>query len=371
MTSDCSVSIPFLDLKAAYAELRGDIDAATARVYARAWYLLGPELAEFERAWAEYTAAVHAVGVANGLDALSLALRAVGVEAGDEVIVPSNTFIATWLAVTHIGAVPVAVEPDARTFNIHARDIARAWTPRTRAIVPVHLYGQPADMDPILEWAASEDVRVVVDAAQAHGALYRDRPLGALGDAVAWSFYPGKNLGAFGDAGAVTTSNGAVADRLVALRNYGSRQKYVHETKGFNSRLDEVQAAVLGAKLPHLPAWNQRRTRIAQLYDAVLPEGVRPHVPEYSTPSWHLYVVRTPRRDELKAYLADRGVETLIHYPTPPHRQGAYASDGLGPFPIADAIHREVLSLPIGPHLAIEDAELIASHLRTFFGVGS
>ena len=330
---------------------------------ASGWYIRGPEVDAFEAEFATYCGAAHCVGVANGLDALHLALRAMDVGPGDEVIVPSNTYIATWLAVSQCGATPVPVEPDARTYNIDPALIEAAITPRTKVILPVHLYGQPADMDPILAIARKHGLRVLEDAAQAHGARYKGQRLGAHGDAVAWSFYPGKNLGAMGDGGAVTTNDAQLADRLRVLRNYGSRVKYVNEVQGYNSRLDPLQAAILRVKLAHLDEWNARRKAIAATYTAklgpVIASGARqstprlPHVPEWAEPVWHLYVVQHPQRDSLHKALGDAGVGTLIHYPIPPHLQQAYASAGYvpGQFPIAEQIANQCLSLPIGPHL--------------------
>jgi dTDP-4-amino-4,6-dideoxygalactose transaminase len=353
-------NIPFLDVGATYRELAPEIDAAVARVLASGWFLLGAEIDAFEQEFATYVGANHCVGVANGLDALHLALRAMDIGPGDEVIVPSNTYIATWLAVSYAGATPVPVEPDERTFNLDPSRIEAAITGRTRAILPVHLYGQPADLDPILAIARAHGLRVLDDAAQAQGARYKGQRVGSLADATAWSFYPGKNLGAFGDAGAVTTDDDEIAERLRLLRNYGSRVKYVNEVKGYNSRLDEIQAAVLRTKLPYLDEWNDRRRTIAALYRAGLADAdvILPHVPDWAEPVWHLFVVRSPRRDDLQRHLRAAGIGTLIHYPIPPHRQDAYRdlAFGEGAFPISEAIHREVLSLPIGPHLTDADA---------------
>ncbi|HEX8847930.1 MAG TPA: DegT/DnrJ/EryC1/StrS family aminotransferase [Gemmatimonadaceae bacterium] len=358
------MKVPFLDLRAPYLELRREIDAALLRVADSGWYLLGDELRAFEAEYAKYVGARFCVGVANGLDALHLGLLALGVGEGDEVIVPSNTYIATWLAVSRVGAVPVPVEPVLGTYNIDPERIEAAITPRTRAILPVHLYGLPADLDPIREIAARRGLVVLDDAAQAHGARYRGHRVGGLVDATAWSFYPGKNLGAFGDAGAVTTNDEQVADRIRVLRNYGSRVKYVNEVKGYNSRLDDIQAAVLRVKLAHLDAWNARRSRLAARYSSALESSdlVLPIAGDADAEScWHLYVVRSRERDELRRRLAERGVDTLIHYPIPPHRQAAYAALGFpaDAFPLANRIHDEVLSLPIGPHLSDEQQELV------------
>jgi dTDP-4-amino-4,6-dideoxygalactose transaminase len=336
--------------------LKSEIDEAVHRVLKSGWYLLASDLASFEDGFARYAGAKHCIGVANGLEALHLSLRAMDVGPGDEVIVPSNTYIATWLAVTHAGATLVPVEPDERTFNLDPALIEAAVTKRTKVILPVHLYGQAADMEPIMKIARRQGIRVVDDAAQAHGACYRGSKVGALGDVTAWSFYPTKNLGALGDAGAVTTDDDDLADRMRVLRNYGSRVKYVNEVPGYNSRLDELQAAVLTVKLAHLDRWNVRRAWIAQRYleDLSETELKLPYVPEDSHPSWHLFVIRAPHRDSLQQYLRDQGIQTLIHYPIPPHLQEAYAQLQMreGSFPRSEAIHREVLSLPIGPHMS-------------------
>jgi dTDP-4-amino-4,6-dideoxygalactose transaminase len=355
--------IPFLDLRAPYAELRAGIDAAVGRVLDGGWYLLGTELRLFEEEFARYVGARHCVGVANGLDALRLSLLAMGIGEGDEVIVPSNTFIATWLGVSQVGATPVAVEPDPMTFTIDPNRLERAVTGRTRAIVPVHLYGRPAEMSAIRDIADRYGLRVLEDAAQAHGARYMGVRTGALGHAAAWSFYPGKNLGAMGDGGAVTTDDDALADRLRVLRNYGSRVKYVHDIQGYNSRLDDLQAAILRVKLAHLDEWNARRRSVAERYRAALAESglLLPEDSPNGEQVWHLFVVRSRDRDALQRALSAEGVETLIHYPVPPHRQEAYRSLALaaGAYPIADRLAAEVLSLPIGPHLTPEAQQLV------------
>ena len=366
-----TTAVPFLDLRAAYLEQRAAIDAAIARVTDSGWYLLGREIEAFEAEWARYTGSAHALGVANGLDALHLALLALDVGPGDEVIVPSNTYIATGLAASRVGATLVPVEPDERTYNLDPARLEAAITRRTKAILPVHLYGQPADMDGILAVARRHGVRVLEDAAQCHGARVGGRRVGALGDVTAWSFYPGKNLGAFGDGGAVTTNDAAIADRIRVLRNYGSRVKYVNEVQGYNSRLDEIQAAVLRVKLGALDEWNARRARLAARYTEALASLplVLPVVPDWADPVWHLYVVRTPERDAVQRSLKAAGVDTLIHYPIPPHRQQAYAALGWGEgmFPISEAIHREVLSLPMGPHLSDEQQERVIEALAAHF----
>ena len=358
--------IPFLDLGAAYRELQPGIDAAVARVLASGWYILGPEVEGFEAEWAAYCGAGHAVGVANGLDALILALRALGIGPGDEVIVPSHTYIATWLAVSALGARPVPVEPDPATYTIDPGRIAAAITPATRAILPVHLYGQPVDLDPILALARAQGLAVVEDAAQAHGARYKGRRIGAHGDVVCWSFYPGKNLGALGDAGAITTDRADLAEAIRTLRNYGSRVKYVNDVKGMNSRLDPVQAAVLRVKLAVLDDWTARRRALAAAYAQGLADTglILPQVPDWADPVWHLYVVRSPDRDRLQARLAEAGVGTLIHYPIPPHRQAAYADLTSGALPLAERLAAEVLSLPMGPHLGAEDTGRVIAAVR-------
>lgn len=362
------MNIPFLDLGAAYRELKTEIDAAVHRVLGSGWYILGPEVDAFEAEWATYCEADHAVGLANGLDALILALRALGIGPGDEVIVPSNTYIATWLAVTAVGARPVPVEPDPATYNMDPARIAAAITPATRALLPVHLYGQPADLDPILALARQHGLAVVEDAAQAHGARYKGRRIGAHGDVVCWSFYPGKNLGALGDGGAVTTNRADLADRIRVLRNYGSRVKYVNEVQGVNSRLDPIQAAVLRAKLPYLDAWTDRRRAISAAYAEGLRDSrlILPHVPDWADPAWHLYIVRSLDRDGFQNRLAQAGVSTLIHYPIPPHMQEAYTDLCLTPeaLPLARALAGEVLSLPIGPQLSLPDAARVLEAVR-------
>lgn len=362
------MNIPFLDLKATYLELKPEIDAAIKRVLDSGWYILGEEVSAFEQEYATYCGAKHCVGLANGLDALHLALSALGVGSGDEVIVPSNTYIATWLAVSHCGATPIPVEPDPATYNLDPMRIEAAITPRTKIILPVHLYGQPADMTPILAIARKHGLKVLEDGAQGHGARYKGKRLGAHGDVVTWSFYPGKNLGAFGDGGAITTNDEEIAERIRVLRNYGSRVKYVNEVRGFNSRLDPMQAAVLRVKLIVLDTWNARRAEIASRYQKGLANiGLNlPFVPEWSEPAWHLYVVQHPQRDALQKKLGEIGIGTLIHYPIPPHLQRAYATAGYakGQFPIAEQMANQLLSIPMGPHLEPEDVEKVISTFR-------
>jgi dTDP-4-amino-4,6-dideoxygalactose transaminase len=360
--------IPFLDLQATYLEFKPELDAAVGRVLSSGWYLLGTEIQAFEQEYASFTGSKHCIGVANGLDALFLSLRARGVGVGDEVLVPSNTYIATWLAVTMTGATPVPVEPVEATFNIDPVRLEAAVTARTKAIIAVHLYGQTADMTPILEVANRHGLFVLEDAAQAHGAIYRGRRAGNLGHAAGWSFYPGKNLGAFGDAGAITTDDDDLAERLRVLRNYGSKIKYVNEVQGVNSRLDELQAAILRVKLQKLDEWNDRRRQIATIYLEGLSDiGLDlPFVPEWAVPAWHIFAVRHPERDRVREALEREGIGTLIHYPIPPHRQAAYSSLTLHArdFPISEAIHREELSLPMGPHLSRDDAVRVVAAIR-------
>lgn len=362
------MNIPFLDLKASYLELQTEIDAAIKRVLDSGWYILGEEVESIEQEYAAYCEAQHCVGLANGLDALHLALLALGVGEGDEVIVPSNTYIATWLAVSQCGATPVPVEPDAATYNIDPARIEAAITPRTKVILPVHLYGQPADMGPILAIAHKHGLKVLEDGAQAHGARYKGKRIGAHGDVVAWSFYPGKNLGAFGDGGAITTNDAEIAERIRVLRNYGSRVKYVNDVRGYNSRLDPIQAAVLRVKLKVLDDWNARRAEIASRYQTALTDTglTLPFVPAWAEPSWHLYVVQHLQRDALQKQLGEAGIGTLIHYPIPPHLQQAYASAGYvkGQFPIAEHIADNCLSLPIGPHLEEASVSAVISALK-------
>jgi len=361
-------TVPFLDVGATYQESKTGVAEAVARVLSSGWYLLGPELEAFEREFAAYTGVKHCIGMASGLDALHLTLRAMAIGPGEEVIVPSNSYIATWLAVSHAGATVVPVEPDSRTYNLDPALIEGKVTGLTRAIVPVHLYGQPADMDPIRDVARRHGLWVLEDAAQAHGACYKGRRVGGLGDAAAWSFYPSKNLGAFGNGGAVTTDSDYLAERLRAWRNYGSKSKYTNEVCGFNSRLDEIQAAVLRVKLSYLDHWNERRKRIAHLYLQELQEiglGL-PFVPAWADPAWHVFVVRSSDRDSLRQHLSEADVATLIHYPIPPHLQEAYQGLhlGNGSLPISEAIHREVLSLPIGPHLSDAQVHLVVNAVR-------
>ena len=365
------MNVPFLDLRPQYFELKDQFDAAYRRVAESGRFILGPEVESFESEFAAYCEAGHCIGVGNGLDALHLIVQALDIGPGDEVLVPANTYIATWLAVSHAGATPIPIEPDERTYNIDSSRMEAAITKHTRAIVAVHLYGQPADMDPINEVASHYGLKVIEDAAQAHGARYRGKRVGALGDVAGFSFYPGKNLGAWGDAGAVVTNDDRLTQRVRVLSNYGSQVKYYNERKGFNSRLDELQAAVLRIKLAKLDDWNERRKRIAEEYLRLL-EGscdlTLPYVPNWADPVWHLFVVRHPKRDLLQKYLNQNGVGTLIHYPLPPHLQAAYAEleYDRGQFPITEKMADEVLSLPMSSHLLTMELGHVVQKLSTF-----
>ena len=366
------MTVPILDLKAPTTELRAECDAAYRRVMDSGWFLLGSELTAFEEEYGRYVGSAHCIGVANGLEALQLVLMARGIGAGDEVIVPSNGYIATWLAVTHVGATPIPCEPDPRTFNLDPARIEALVTPRTKAVLPIHLYGQTADMVAINAVAERHGLFVLEDAAQSHGALCHGRASGTLGHAAGHSFYPSKNLGAMADAGAITTDDADLADRLRHLRNYGSKIRYQNDYVGLNSRLSELQAAFLRVKLPHLAEWNARRRTLAARYLTQLQgvgDLVLPHVPAWAEPVWHLFVVHTSRRDALQAHLTARGIGTQIHYPTPPHLSGAYRDAGWkrGDFPIAEKLATEVLSLPIGPHHTAEQIDYVCESVRSFF----
>jgi dTDP-4-amino-4,6-dideoxygalactose transaminase len=362
-------SIPFLDLEVMHRELRADLEAAFQRVLASNRFILGAEVEAFEAEFAAFCNVGYCVGVGNGLDALSLILRAMDIGPGHEVIVPANTFIATWFAVSHVGARPIPVEPNNETYNIDPVRIKKAITAATKAIIPVHLYGQPADMDAINSIAEEHGLRVIEDAAQAHGARYKGSRVGGLGHAAGFSFYPGKNLGALGDGGAVTTNDKELADRVRLLGNYGSSLKYHHEQMGVNSRLDELQAAFLRSKLRSLDHWNHLRRKAVNRYLGGLTKEniLLPQTPAWADPAWHLFVVRSTKRDELKTKMDAEGIGTIIHYPIPPHIQTAYAHLGFGSgaFPIAEAMHREVLSLPLWPQITETAQERVISILES------
>ena len=359
--------VEFLNLKRVNAPHEQAIQDAISRVVRSGWYIIGEEIQAFEQEFAAYCGVKNCIGVGNGLDALSLILRAYDIGAGDEVIVPSNTFVATWLAVTYAGAKPVPVDPDVRTYNIDAQQIEAAITPRTRAIIAVHLYGQPAEMKAIQEIAKRHGLNVIEDAAQAHGAKYHGQRAGSLGDAAAFSFYPGKNLGALGDGGAITTQDDALAARLRKLRSYGSTVKYQHDELGVNSRLDEIQAAILRAKLPYLDAENEARRTIAQQYMGALagaPVSL-PYVVPGAEPVWHLFVVRTPARGQLIQGLGAGSIGHMIHYPIACHAQPCYVDQDWPPLPVAEALQHQVLSLPIAPYLSAQDVQAVADAVLT------
>lgn len=362
------MEIKFLDLKATYTELKDEMDSAFLEVMDSGWYLQGTSLKAFEEEFAASCGAKYCVGVGNGLDALTLSLRAMDIGEGDEVIVPANTYIASWLAATYAGATPIPVDPCRDTMNIDPKEIEKAITSKTKAIMPVHLYGLPAQMDEINAIAKKYNLRVIEDAAQAHGASYKGKKAGNLSDIAGFSFYPGKNLGAYGDGGAVVTNDQKLAEKVRSLGNYGSIQKYENKYQGVNSRLDEVQAAFLRVKLKRLTEWNLRREKIANFYlksldglDLILPAN-----PEWAASSWHLFPVRSKKRDELLKKLNDANIGAIIHYPIPPHLQKAYENLNFkrGDFQISEDIAKEVLSLPIGPHLKMEEVQRVVEVLR-------
>ena len=372
MNSNLSNKIPFLSFDGITNDFREEAINAFTEFLDSKWYVLGERVTEFEKAYAIFNQTAYCVGVSNGLDALHLCLCALDIGEGDEVIVPSNTFIATVLAVMYTGAVPVFVEPDERTYNIDPTRIEEAVTSRTKAIIPVHLYGQACEMGPIMELAIQHSLYIIEDNAQSQGASWRGQLTGSFGQANATSFYPGKNLGALGDAGAITTNDKNLAQHLEALRNYGSFEKYHNEIIGYNNRLDECQAALLSVKLPYLPRWNRERIKLANLYHEALSyidEVTLPYIKDGCTSVYHLYVIRTDRRDELQTYLKERGIGTLIHYPIPPHLQKACEALGYskGDFPIAEKLARTCLSMPLYPGLSAEDIETIAKAIRDYF----
>lgn len=365
-----NISIPFLDLKSSYLELKDEFDEAYLKLMNSGNYILGEEVELFEKEYASFLDTKYCIGVGNGLEAISLALIACGIKSGDEVIVPSNTYIATWLAVTHIGAIPIPVEPCEDTYNINPLKILEKISRKTKAIIPVHLYGQPSDMQQILDIAKKNNLKIIEDAAQAHGAEIDNKKIGCHGDAVAWSFYPGKNLGAFGDGGAVTTNCEKISEKVKSLRNYGSKKKYINKEKGFNSRLDPLQAAFLRIKLRHLEKWTERRRIIAKSYlERINNKKIKlPIVDLRMNPVWHLFVIRSADRTVLQDYLHNKDIGTLIHYPVPPYKQNAYKDLKLKlrEYPIANQLADEVLSIPIGPHLSLEEADLVIDALNQF-----
>ncbi len=359
--------IDFLNLKLPYVELKEEIDLAIQRVLDSGWYILGEEVESFEANWSRYCESKYCLGVASGLDALVLALKSLGIGDGDEVIVPSNTYIATWLAINSVGAKIIPVEPDINTYNLNPDLIEESITENTKAIMPVHLYGQPADLNPIIKIAKENNLKIIEDAAQSHGAKYNNQKIGSHGDIVCWSFYPGKNLGAFGDGGAITTDSKKLYQKIKLLRNYGSSRKYFNSEKGINSRLDPLQAAVLNVKLKYLDEWNNRRSLISYHYlnnidnkNLILPE-----ILDNAYSCWHQFVIRSKNREDLINYLNSKGVSTLIHYPIPPHQQEAFSEIDFSFFSlkIAETLSNEVLSIPIGPHLKETDYKIVANLL--------
>ena len=369
LPKETSDKIPFLDLKSPHLNIRPQLEQAFDRVINSGWYILGNEVKQFESEFSDYCETEHCVGVGNGLDALHLILLAYEIGVGDEVIVPSNTYIATWLAVSHSGATPIPVEPELSTYNIDPALIEKAITPITKAIIAVHLYGQPADMDAINIIAKKHNLKVIEDAAQAHGAMYKGKPIGSLGDAAGFSFYPGKNLGAIGDGGAVTCNDSILAQKVRTLGNYGSSKKYHNEVKGSNSRLDELQAAFLREKLQLLNTWNMHRNEMAEIYNqelATIPHIITPNNLLLTKSAWHLYVIRHPQRDKLAQYLLNADISTMIHYPIPPHLQPAYKELNYqqGDLPIAEKIHTEILSLPISHTISASQVERVISLLK-------
>ena len=366
------MNVPFLNLASSYHELKEELDVSILTVLKNGQYLHGEETLGFEAEFTKYIGTKHCIGVGNGLDALFITLKAMGVGSGDEVIVSSNTYIATWLAVSHTGAIPVPVEPDEKTYNINPELIEASITKKTKAIISVHLYGQPADMDAINLLANKYNLFVLEDAAQAHGACYKGKRAGNLGNAAAWSFYPTKNLGAFGDGGAITTNDDVLAEKIKLLHNYGEEKKSINRIKGFNSRLDELQAATLRIKLKYLNEWNQRRALIANHYITELASNkniILPAIQNDYLSAWHLFVIRTPERNILRNYLHERGIETLIHYPTPPHKQAAYAEMNMQSYPLSEKLHREILSIPISPHMHSAEVQYVSDILNDFFNI--
>jgi dTDP-4-amino-4,6-dideoxygalactose transaminase len=364
------MKVPFGDLRRQYDAMRQEIDLAVQRVFERGWFILGVEGENFELEFADFLGVNRAVGVGSGTEAIHLALRAVGVEAGDEVITVPNTCVPTVSGIWAAGAVPVLVDVDEKSFTLDPNRLEAAITPKTKAILPVHLYGQAAEVEPIMVIARQHHLKVIEDAAQAHGATYNNCKLGTLGDAAAFSFYPSKNLGANGDGGAVTTNDEEIAERLVRLRNYGQEKRYYHKTKGANSRLDEVQAAILRAKLTHLNEWNERRRELAKIYEEGISNPLiqKPAEMRYGRHNYHLYVVRCPRRDELQQFLTEKGVSTLIHYPVPIHLQEAYSdlNKHQGDYPVAELLAGQILSLPIFPELTYDEAFYVVDCINSF-----
>lgn len=363
------MNIPFLDLKKSYVEIKKELDAAYSRVMNSGWYILGDEVEAFENEFADYIGVNYCIGVSNGLDALKILLEAYGIGEGDEVLVPANTYIATWLAVSHVGAKPVPVDVSKLTYNMNPDLISKALTKKTKAVIPVHLYGRAAEMTSICELAQKHNLVIIEDAAQAHGCQMHGKKVGTFGHAAGFSFYPGKNLGAFGDGGAITTNDPGIASLVRKIINYGSQQKYIHDIKGLNCRLDPLQASFLRVKLKYLDIWNSRRQEVARRYFNNLQSSsvVLPSSGEAGSHIWHLFVIKYPNRDWLMKELEKTGIQTLIHYPYPPHLQKAYRDLGyqVGDFPVTECLASDVLSLPMGPHLSIEQQDYVIDTLLT------
>ena len=362
--------IPFLDLAAEQAALRPELDAAWRRVLDGNALILGPELRAFESEFAAYCGTTHALGVGNGLDAITLSLRALGIGPGDQVIVPAHTFVATWLAVMAVGATPVACEPAPGTYNISAAMVAPLLTPKTKAVIAVHLYGHPADPSALADLCRDWSIFLIEDAAQAHGATHQGQPMGSFGQIGCFSFYPTKNLGALGDGGAVVTSDDALAAKLSLLRNYGAREKYYTDEIGTNSRLDELQAALLRVKLAHAPRFTTLRRTVAARYSAALadiPGLTLPATPQSDDPVWHLYVIRTQHRDALRAHLTERGIATGLHYPVPVYRNPPFAAFAPAHETETDRISAEAVSLPFWPMMPDAAVDRTAAEIRAFF----
>jgi len=360
--------IKFLDLKAINNQYKEEINEAVKRAIDSGWYILGKENEDFEEEFARFCGVKHCIGVANGLDALTIIIKAYGFGTGDEIIVPANTYIASILAISANGAIPVPVEPDINTFNIDPDKIEEKITSRTKAILPVHLYGQAVNMDKIYELAKKYNLKIIEDSAQAHGAYFKEKRTGSLGDASGFSFYPGKNLGAMGDGGAITTNDDELAEKVRILGNYGSEIKYKNMYKGFNSRLDELQAAILRVKLAFLDRDNQRRREIAKYYrENITNTGIiLPHITDEASHVWHLFIVRSQNRANLQKYLTENNIQTLIHYPIPPHKQQAYQEWNLLSLPVSEKIHNEVLSLPISPVMTDSDVYKVAEVINKY-----
>ncbi len=362
--------IKFLDLNKAYIEIKSNIDNAISRVVSSNNFILGNEVEQFENSWANYCQSKYAIGLSNGLDSLILALKAIGIGSGDKVLVPSHTFIATWLAIISVGGIPIPIDVNQKTYNIDLNKIESSINKDVKAILVVHLYGQPVDLDGISLIARKYNLLVIEDAAQAHGASYKGKKIGSHSDLVCWSFYPGKNLGAFGDAGAITTNREDLAKKIKILRNYGSVSKYQNELIGYNNRLDELQAAILSEKLKVLEKWNERRRSIALLYEKGLKDTniITPVIQEDSISSWHLYVIRCEYRDDLQKELSKEGIQTLIHYPIPPISQKSmrFLKLNTDNYPITNQIKNSILSLPIGPHLKEKECEYIIKTIKNF-----